>query len=391
MTGQNPKWETSITSNPFDRVEHLIRFTFEQIARAVIERRDQILVQLHDLKLNYLNKEIARKKQLTDLENIMGQLNEAYISRNQNAHQQEDYTLHMREEMSKSKHPTPSPFPVFNTEGLQFLMQLLECFGSVQDRPGLYKDKIKAVKCFGKRGSKKGELYHPRGVALHEDSMIYVSDCGNCRIQVFSIDGKFISEFGKGHLKEPSSIVLYDRWIFVSDQALNAILKFEQPNYKLISSSVDGMLDFPLGLTADSNGRVLVADSRNHRVAVCSTELQLIGEIGQYQLKCPVDVKININQVFVIDQSEKNSVHIFSSSGDIKQSWLQVENSNGPKFLCFDSFNNILISDNDRNSIQIYTMDGVLMHTIPCEAPMDIRVTDSLDLICISVNNVLIY
>ena len=391
MTSQQPKGESTLTLNPFSRVEDLIRFTFEQMVKTVTERRDQMLVQLNDLKLNYINKEIARKKQLTDLEKIIGQLNEANISGNQNAHQQEDYILHMKEEMNRFENPTPTPFPLFNTEGLQFLLQLLECFGSVQDRPGLYKDKIKAVKCFGKKGSRKGELSLPRGITLDEDRMIYVSDCGNARIQIFSSEGKFISEFGKGHLKEPNSIVLYDRLVFVSDQAQNIILKFEQPNYKLINMSVNGLLDCPLGLTVDNNGRVLVADSKNHRIAVCNTELHLIGEIGQYQLKCPVDVKININQVFVIDQSQRNSVHIFSSSGEIVQSWFQVDNSIGPKFLCFDLFNNILISDNVRNSIQIYTMDGELIHTIRCEGPMDIKVTDSINIICVCANNILTY
>ena len=388
MTSQG---ESTFTSNPFTRVEHLIRFTFEQMVKTVIERRDQMLVQLNDLKLNYLNKEIARKKQLSDLQKIIGQLNEANISRNQIAHQQEDYTLHMKEEMTRFENPTPTPFPVFNTEGLRFLLQLLECFGSVQDRPGLYKDKVKAVKCFSKKGSKKGELNLPRGITLDEDRMIYVSDCGNSRIQIFSTEGKFISEFGKGQLKEPCSIVLYDTWVFVSDKVLNSIVKFEQSNYKLVNMSVNGLLDCPLGLTADNNGRVLVADSKNHRIAVCNTELHLIGEIGQYQLKCPVDVKININHVFVIDQCQKNSVHIFSNSGEIMQSWLQVENSIGPKFLCFDLFNNILISDNVRNSIQIYTMDGELIHIIRCERPMDINVTDSLNIICVSTNSIIIY
>ncbi len=48
----------------------------------------------------------------------------------------------------------------------------------------------------GKTGSNDGELFHPSNIAIHKDRL-YVSDTTNFRVQVFDLDGKFRTKFGK--------------------------------------------------------------------------------------------------------------------------------------------------------------------------------------------------
>lgn len=49
---------------------------------------------------------------------------------------------------------------------------------------------------FGSRGSGRGELDNPAGIAMNA-SGIFVCDCGNMRISVFTHEGDFVTSFGK--------------------------------------------------------------------------------------------------------------------------------------------------------------------------------------------------
>jgi len=83
----------------------------------------------------------------------------------------------------------------------------------------------------GKHGSQPGEFFLPSGVAIDDDRhRIIVSDTNNHRVQVLSsIDGSFLFEFGS---------------------------RGNQPC----------QFDYPLGVCIDNQGRIIVADFRNHRL-----------------------------------------------------------------------------------------------------------------------------
>ena len=56
----------------------------------------------------------------------------------------------------------------------------------------------------GKQGSAPGELDHPRGAAINEDThQIFVANDDNHRVEKFSETGEFISKRGVGQLCEP--------------------------------------------------------------------------------------------------------------------------------------------------------------------------------------------
>ncbi|KAI6661386.1 actin-related protein 8-like [Oopsacas minuta] len=307
------KYSDEIPMNPFELTEQLINSTFEKIIRIATERKDQLLVQLFDMKQDHLRKENTRKKQLADLEKMIRQLMETTIQQNEVVKLQEDQIKNWKKEQKKYEIETPIPILSFNTEGLDSLLEQLEKLGSIQEIAGLYRNKIEPIRRIGKPGSEKGELNYPHGLALDGDK-IYIADTINIRIQIFSTEGKFIHEFGKGELWHPYGIALYKEWVFISDRGLNAIYKFSKINYKLIKSVKKGV-SFPFGLTTDTNGEVLVADYRNNIIAVFSSDLKYIREIGKDKLINPRDVKINNNNIFVADNNEINNIHIFSKSG----------------------------------------------------------------------------
>ncbi|KAI6655453.1 RING finger protein nhl-1-like, partial [Oopsacas minuta] len=306
------KYPDEIPTNHFELTEQLIHSTFEKIIIIATERRDQLLVQLFDIKQDYLNKENTRKKQIVDLKKLIQQLMETSIQQNEVVKFQEEQMRQTRAEIQKHENETPIPIPSLNTEGLDSLLKQMGMLGSFQDITVPYRNKTEPSRSIGGKGSKKGELRYPRGLALDGDK-IYVADARNRRIQIFSTEGKFIHEFGKGQLDDPYGIALNKEWVFISDSGLHAVLKFSKTNYKLIKS-VKEIVDYPLGLTTNTNGEVLVVDYNNNRIAVFSSDLEFIREIGKYKLRYPSDVKINNNKIFVVDNNEINNIHIFSKS-----------------------------------------------------------------------------
>ena len=374
--------EIQLPTNTFVEAEQLIRSTFDRIIGAATERRDQLLVRLNDMKLDYLNKEETRKKQVSELEKMIKQQREMNIEQNPIVKLKEEQVNNLQKELKKYENPTQ--LLGYSTEGLESLLEQLRGFGSVEEIWRLYRAKINPVRKFGKEGKKKGELNCPQGLTLHRNESIYIADTGINRIQIFSTGGEFVAEFGKGKLNSPYTIALNDKWVFVGDISHKAVFKFQITNNKYVCRSAKGELDYPYGITVDTNGEVLVADCRNNRIAVLNSELKLVREIGKDKVRYPCDVKIHKNNIFVADNNEINNIHIFTQSGDKIKSFMKLENGTYSIYLCFDLYNNIIVSDSSSKSIQIYTINGELIHKIVCTSyPRGIAVDNNNNIICV--------
>ena len=381
--------QSELHTNAFIEAEQLIRNTFDRIIGAATERRDQLLVQLNDMKLDYLNKEETRKKKFPELEKIIKQLREMNIEQNPILKLQEEQIKNLQKEQKKYENPTQVPVPGYSSEGLESLLEQLRGFGAVEEIGTPYRERINPVKKFGTKGREKGELHYPNGLTLNSNEIIYIADTFNHKIQIFSTAGKFVAEFGKEQLNSPYSVALNDKWVFVSDCRHNAVFKFQITNNKYVCQSVKGELYFPYGITVDTNGEVLVADCRNNRIAKLNSELKLVREIGKDKLKYPRDVKINKNNIFVADNNEINNIHIFTQSGDIIRSFIKLDDGTGSIYLCFDLYNNIIVSDYRSKSIQIYKINGELIHRIACKyLPNGIAVDNYNNIICACIDSV---
>ena len=375
--------QSELPTNAFIEVELQTRSTFDRIIGAATERRDQLLLQLNDMKLDYLNKEETRKKQFSELEKMIKQLREMNIEQNPILKVQEEQINKLQKELKKYENPTPVPFLRYSTEDLESLLKQIREYGTVEEvRP--YRERINPVRKFGQGGKQEGELNNPRGLTLCRNESIYIADRDNSRIQIFSTAGKFVAKFGKGELNRPYSIALNDKWVFVSDCDLNAVFKFQIANNKYVCQSAKGELNCPYGITVDRNGEVLVADCLNNRIAILNSTLKLVRKIGKDKLKNPRDVKINKNNIFVADNNEINNIHIFTQSGDIIRSFIKLDNGTGLISFCFDLYNNIIVSDCWSKSIQIFTINGELIHKIVRKNyPFGIAVNNNNNIICV--------
>ena len=367
------KYTEHRATDPFLRLEKLIYDTFDKIIKTATDRRNEVLGQLEEFKTTFLRMEVAREKRLKELEDNLQLISKA------NTRTQEKRMIKEKQEMYDR--PYQCPIPILITEHFQSLLQQIEAFGHVQGTAGPYVNKTKHFGSFGKRGAGRGELSDPKGLALDGENRVYVADFLNQRVQIFSQDKSFLSEFGNKVLFRPFGIALFDKYVFVSDRQLGIVFKFVLSSYKLVCKSGKGKLDSPSGIAVDQE-EVFVADRCNNRVVVMSSELKILREIGQYMLNYPQDVKVNKNKIFIADNSKHRNIHIFSKTGDFLKSIIKLENGNRDIFFTFDSYDSILISDFGGSSIQIFSFDGRLVHRIASEPnPTGIAVRDSFHII----------
>ena len=113
------------------------------------------------------------------------------------------------------------------------------------------------VRTIGSAGSGPGQFSGPRGVAISPDGEVYVSDQGNCRVQVLTLQGVYIREFGKGQFNVQYQLLLSsDKHVLVADCGNNHVAVFNKDG-TLVSSLP--CANYPMGLAVDQRGDLLVA------------------------------------------------------------------------------------------------------------------------------------
>ena len=84
-----------------------------------------------------------------------------------------------------------------------------------------------SVVATGKEGRNPGELYWPRGVAIHEDThQIFVANQWNNRVEIFSETGEFLYQLGVGQLSQPYGIATHGDSLYVSCWCDHTVSKF---------------------------------------------------------------------------------------------------------------------------------------------------------------------
>jgi hypothetical protein len=131
----------------------------------------------------------------------------------------------------------------------------------------------------GVQGSTSNMLYLPRGIFVDINFDLYVADCYNNRIQLFSL-GQLNATTIAGNestsptitLYHPSGIVLDgDNYLFIVDQGNNRIVGSGPNGFRCLvgcsgSGSASDQLNNPWSLSFDSYGNMFVTDQSNNRI-----------------------------------------------------------------------------------------------------------------------------
>jgi len=155
-------------------------------------------------------------------------------------------------------------------------------------------DMLKAyLACFGGGGSEDELLASARDVEVGPNGHIYVIDSTGQEIIELNKSGDLVAFFGSAQLKGPVALAIdYSGNIFVIDNyQLGSKTYCEIDVFNSAGALVrtfgeygedNGQLKHPQGIAVDSNGRVFVADTYNHRIAVFNTSGNFLRNLGRY-------------------------------------------------------------------------------------------------------------
>ena len=173
------------------------------------------------------------------------------------------------------------------------------------------------VRSFGSSGSGAGQFSGPEQVAVVGND-VFVADFGNHRIQRFNRNtGAYISQFGAfgsgaGQFNSPSGLAYNasNGMLYVSDVGNDRVQMFETTGVYRgqfgAPGSGNGQLNNPYAIAIDSFGRVHVADSVNNRVSVFNAS-------GTWQRHSAIGITGPLG--IAIDRSDM--MWVTSTSGDI--------------------------------------------------------------------------
>jgi Mg-chelatase subunit ChlD/sugar lactone lactonase YvrE len=192
---------------------------------------------------------------------------------------------------------------------------------------------------FGSEGEGRGALRAPEDVAVDAArDRLYVADTGNRRVQVLNRrTGAYISTLTA--VGTPRGIAVGpDGSVYVSDGANHVIAVFDpdlsrretwgSPGRKI------GQLDTPLGLSVDSDGKVYVADSGNQRVQWFDSDGTPSGSLALDSTQAPggVPQDVGIDEKGDLFVAVERGVLRFSSRSRFAETiWPLVESQEEPK------------------------------------------------------------
>ena len=146
------------------------------------------------------------------------------------------------------------------------------------------KKDYKLVRRTGTYGGGEGQLHYPRGLCIDYNGDVYVADCANYRVSVFSKDLNFLKHLGTQQLEYPNDVKVTPNSVVVLDWSPNCIHFFSRGGDLLrscVTQGEDGMVYVPQFFCLDTAGNILITDWNRHSIKILSPSGQLIHEIGK--------------------------------------------------------------------------------------------------------------
>ena len=200
----------------------------------------------------------------------------------------------------------------------------------------VFDEKLQYSHVIGEKGDGNGSFEMITGIAVDKRGFLYVADCGlNC-IQKFTMEGKFIYQFGS-------------------------------------DGTAEGRLRSPFGLAISHSDHLFVCDRDNHRIHVFKNGLfsHLFGKNGEEdgEFNCPHDVTLNsYEDLLFITDTKNNRIQVFTLSGIFLTKFGDLT---GIPFKLLYPFgihytpdNHLMVCFNSSNCVLIFQEDGKFVSAI---------------------------
>jgi len=223
------------------------------------------------------------------------------------------------------------------------------------------------------------------GIAIDADGNVYVADTVNDRVQKFTSNGQFISEWEDdgsrgGEFARPFGIA--------TDKAGNVYATDWDGVWKFSSTGVfidrwdsggfaDGQFWSPQGIAEDQNGNVYVADKNGSRIQKFNSAGTYVTTMashgsGDGEVGGPAGIAIDVGGNIYVVEVGNHRIQKFSSEGDYITKWGSEGSADGyflwdddPESsepgIAVDSDGNIYVADSFNHRIQKFSSEGVFI------------------------------
>jgi sugar lactone lactonase YvrE len=238
---------------------------------------------------------------------------------------------------------------------------------------------------WGGYGTGDGELKNPTGITIDAGGFVYVVDSLNYRIQKFNPNGNFIKmwgspgtgdgEFGTtdswDYGEGPCGIAGYGSdYIYVIDKGNNRIQKFTSDGEYLTQwgteGSEDGQFIDPTGVAVDGDGNVYVADQGNNRVQKFSSNGEFLSKWANYS---PWGIAVDEDGYVYV--SYGNNIRKYTPNGELVTMFGEYGTDPGQfistRFFYVNKNGKIYLTDDGPNRVQVFAPESLIND--PADAP----------------------
>uniref|UniRef100_A0A673BD67 RING-type E3 ubiquitin transferase n=1 Tax=Sphaeramia orbicularis TaxID=375764 RepID=A0A673BD67_9TELE len=195
-----------------------------------------------------------------------------------------------------------------------------------------------------------------------EDELIYRSQSNRKDNLVYSSRGREKGEFTNLQGISASS----NGRVVVADSNNQCIQIFSNDGqFKMrfgVRGRSPGQLQRPTGVTVDMNGDIVVADYDNRWVSIFSSDGKFKNKIGAGRLMGPKGVAVDKNGHIITVDNKACCVFIFQSNGKLVTKFGGRGTSDrqfaGPHFVAVNNKNEIVVTDFHNHSVKVYSADG---------------------------------
>ncbi|CAH3160230.1 unnamed protein product [Porites evermanni] len=224
---------------------------------------------------------------------------------------------------------------------------------------------FRPVLSFGEQILKK-----PFGVApLNEQDEIAVSDVGNHKIHLFKSGGTHIKSFGgegaeHGEFDWPSGIAYHGDNIIVAEQGNHRVQELSRQGEYLrhFGGSLDHQLNYPIGLSIDSDGNIIVADKENKLIKIFTADGQFLHKLGTKGCFTEPYHCIQHDNYLIVSDYRDHSVKLFDREGKFLYKFGKKGNAdrefNSPHCLSMDKAGHLMVCDTYNHRIQVFDLSG---------------------------------
>ena len=390
-----------------NRVKDKVRTTFIELREILTETETKLMKSLNDILSSYNSYRTEVKKmneQKREIENIRNAYSTAVPTIPNLITFHEKILQDLNEQLNQLQTPVRPKLLTFVCDKNKLLSKVNELCKLVERVSEIdYKSKTQSIISVCDKGTGNEQLTSPFGVTVdHNTGNIYVADYNNNCVKVFDNTAKYLFKFGygkgEGKMSYPIGLLICGNRVLVT-QGNNYIQVYELDG-KFVSrfgSYGNGKLQFslPFGLSTDEYNRdIYICDCPNNRILIISENFEYKSEFGKDILYYPRDVKLYKDNIFILDESNP-CLHIFNKDLVLQKS--VVTRGEGQQvvysyFFVIDKFGSILISDRNSNSILILNSEFEFIHKISVsDNPIGITMDkeDRVIVVCQADNNCL--